>query len=69
MQKRIKKKWKRVTKKNRMEQNRIEKDGRKGEKKKEKENVEFIKKKRRNKGKQREFTGLFKTSLDLSSFV
>ena len=52
-----------------MEQNRIEKDGRKGEKKKEKENVEFIKKKRRKKGKLRKFTGLFKTSLDLSSFV
>ena len=67
MQKRIKKKWKRVTKK--IGWNRIEKDGRKGEKKKEKENVEFIKKKRRKKGKQREFTGLFKTSLDLSSFV
>ena len=47
-----------------MEQNRIEKDGRKGGKKKEKENVEFIKKKRRKKGKQREFTGLFKTSLE-----
>jgi hypothetical protein len=45
------------------------KRGKRKRKKTLKEKVEFIRKKRRKKGKQREFTGLFKTSLDLSSFV
>ena len=39
------------------------------EKKETKRKKKIIRKKRRKKGKQRELTGLFKTSLDLSSFV